>query len=40
MSETIRVAFVGAGAHATGSLYPQFRHVPDLDSVAVCDLAQ
>lgn len=40
MSETIRVAFVGAGSHATSSLYPQFRHVPDLDLVAVCDLVR
>jgi len=40
MNEAIRVAFVGAGAHATGSLYPQLHRVPDLDLVAVCDLIQ
>ncbi len=40
MNETVRVAFVGAGAHATGSLYPQLHNVPNLDLVAVCDLIQ
>jgi len=40
MNETVRVAFVGAGGHATGSLYPQLHRVPDLDLVAVCDLVR
>ncbi len=38
MSETISVAFVGAGGHATHSLYPHLHKVPGLDMVAVCDL--
>ncbi len=40
MTKTVRVGFVGAGSHATNSLYPQLRHVPDLDLVAVCDLVR
>ena len=38
MSQTTRVAFVGAGHHATRALYPHLPEVPDLDLVAVCDL--
>ena len=38
MSQTTRVAFVGAGHHATRALYPHLHEVPDLDLVAVCDL--
>ncbi len=38
MSQTTRVAFVGAGSHATRALYPHLHEVPDLDLVAVCDL--
>lgn len=40
MGKTVKVAFVGAGAHATGSLYPELHRVPDLDLVAVCDLVR
>ena len=40
MNETIEVAFVGAGSHAIARLYPELRQVPDLDLMAVCDLAQ
>jgi myo-inositol 2-dehydrogenase/D-chiro-inositol 1-dehydrogenase len=38
VSNDLPVAFVGAGAHATSSLYPHLHKVPDLDLVAVCDL--
>lgn len=33
-----RIAFVGAGNHATESLYPNIAHIPEFDLVAVCDL--
>jgi predicted dehydrogenase len=33
-----RIAFVGAGNHATESLYPNIAHIPAFDLVAVCDL--
>jgi len=33
-----RIAFVGAGGHATQSLYPNIAHIPEFDLVAVCDL--
>lgn len=33
-----RIAFVGAGNHATQSLYPNIAHLPRFDLVAVCDL--
>jgi len=33
-----RIAFVGAGNHATQSLYPNISHIPEFDLVAVCDL--
>ena len=33
-----RIAFVGAGNHSTGSLYPNIAHIPEFDLVAVCDL--
>jgi myo-inositol 2-dehydrogenase/D-chiro-inositol 1-dehydrogenase len=33
-----RIAFVGAGNHATQSLYPNIAHIPEFDLVAVCDL--
>lgn len=32
-----RIAFVGAGSHATQSLYPNIAHIPEFDLVAVCD---
>ena len=35
---TARIAFVGAGCHATESLYPNIAHIPEFDLVAVCDL--
>ncbi len=38
MSRMVSVAFVGAGGHATNSLYPHLHKIPDLDLVAVCDL--
>lgn len=33
-----RIAFVGAGRHATESLYPNLAHIRGLDLVGVCDL--
>jgi len=33
-----RIAFVGAGNHATQSLYPNIAHLPEFDLIAVCDL--
>ena len=33
-----RIAFVGAGHHATGALYPNIAQIPEFDLVAVCDL--
>lgn len=35
-----RIAFVGAGNHATESLYPNIAHIPEFDLVAVCDLVE
>lgn len=32
-----RIAFVGAGNHATQSLYPCFTQLPNVELVAVCD---
>lgn len=43
MSEETKVAkigFVGAGSHATGSLYPTIHTIPEIDLVAVCDLKE
>ena len=37
--QTARIAFVGAGNHATESLYPNIAHIPEFDLAAVCDLA-
>lgn len=37
-SSSARIAFVGAGEHATESLYPNIAHIPEFDLVAVCDL--
>jgi len=37
-NESARIAFVGAGCHATESLYPNIAHIPEFDLVAVCDL--
>ena len=36
--EVARIAFVGAGNHATQSLYPNIAHIPQFDLAAVCDL--
>jgi len=36
-SQAARIAFVGAGNHATESLYPNIAHIPEFDLVAVCD---
>ncbi len=33
-----RIGFVGAGGHATVSLYPMFAHIREAELVAVCDL--
>lgn len=38
MSQSARIAFIGAGNHATESLYPNIAHIPEFDLVAVCDL--
>lgn len=38
MSVPARIGFVGAGNHATQSLYPNIAHLPEFDLVAVCDL--
>ena len=35
---TARIAFIGAGVHATESLYPNIAHIPEFELVAVCDL--
>ena len=35
-----RIAFVGAGEHATGSLYPNIAQIPEFDLVAVCDVVE
>ena len=38
MSDTARIAFVGAGSHSTQSLYPCVAHIPEFELVSVCDL--
>ncbi len=35
-----RLAFIGAGGFATGSLYPNIHLVPQIDLVAVCDIVR
>ncbi|MBI3919911.1 MAG: Gfo/Idh/MocA family oxidoreductase [Armatimonadetes bacterium] len=35
-----RIAFIGAGNHATQSLYPNLAHIPEFELVAVCDLVE
>lgn len=37
-TQAARIAFVGAGNHATESLYPNIPQIPEFDLVAVCDL--
>lgn len=36
--DAARIAFVGAGNHATQSLYPNIPLIPEFELVAVCDL--
>ncbi len=38
MSDSARIAFVGAGSHSTECLYPCIAHIPEFDLVATCDL--
>ena len=33
-----RIGSVGAGRHATGTLYPNIPRIPEAELVAVCDL--
>lgn len=35
-----RIAFVGCGGHATHSLFPAVRQIPEMELVAVCDLRE
>lgn len=35
-----RMAFIGAGRHATNLLYPCLAQIPEIDLVAVCDLSE
>ncbi|MGI6207785.1 MAG: Gfo/Idh/MocA family protein [Anaerolineae bacterium] len=35
-----RIAFIGAGRHATNLLYPCLAQIPEIDLVAVCDLQE
>ncbi len=39
MSNPVRVAFVGAGAHASYAHYPSLAEMKDVQVVAVCDLS-
>jgi len=36
-TKAAKIAFVGCGGHATGSLYPTIHTIPEFDLVAVCD---
>ncbi len=38
--KTARIAFIGAGGHATESLYPCIPMIPEFELVAVCDIDQ
>lgn len=38
VKKSARVAFIGAGNHATQSLYPNIPMIPEFELVAVCDL--
>jgi len=40
VKEAARIAFVGAGSHASESLYPNIPMIPEFDLVAVCDLIE
>ena len=35
-----KLAFIGCGGFATGSIFPQIHLVPQIDLVAVCDLVK
>jgi len=35
-----KIAFVGAGNHATASLYPNIPLIPEFELIAVCDLVE
>ena len=37
---TVRTGFVGCGGHSTSTLYPNFRLIPELELVAVCDIQE
>jgi len=39
-AKVAKIGFVGAGGHATGSLYPTIHTIPEIDLVAVCDLKE
>jgi myo-inositol 2-dehydrogenase/D-chiro-inositol 1-dehydrogenase len=36
--KTAKIAFIGAGIHATESLYPNIPMIPEFELVAICDL--
>jgi myo-inositol 2-dehydrogenase/D-chiro-inositol 1-dehydrogenase len=38
MVKKVRLGFVGAGHHASESLYPCLRYIPDCELIAVCDV--
>jgi predicted dehydrogenase len=38
--QAARIAFIGAGSHASESLYPNIPLLPEFDLVAVCDLVE
>lgn len=38
VTQSARIAFIGAGNHSTESLYPNIAHIPEFDLVAVCDV--
>lgn len=37
-NQSTRIAFVGAGNHSVGSLYPNVAHIPESNLVAACDI--
>ncbi len=38
MTQSARIAFIGAGIHSTESLYPNIAHIQEFDLVAVSDI--
>jgi predicted dehydrogenase len=40
MEAPVKIAFVGCGGHASGSLYPQFQFIDEIDLVAVVDAVE